>query len=497
MLFNSYIFILLFLPICILGYFTLNHYKKYKLGQAFLLVMSLWFYAYNSVKYLLVLVASVLINYGVYLLLQNAGEIPSNDVNSSNARGGRSRKAIMVLGVVINVGILLYFKYMDFFIDNINGIFGMDIAFLRIALPLGISFFTFQQISFIVDAYRGEIPGYCFLDYACFVTYFPQLIAGPIVTHDELVPQFMDEEKKKFNADNVLQGIYIFTMGLAKKVLLADTFGKVVKYGYTLPEALNSITAIITIMAYTIQIYFDFSGYCDMAIGIGKMMNIELPLNFNSPYKACNIIEFWDRWHMTLTRFFTKYVYIPLGGSRKGNIRTYVNVFLVFLISGFWHGASWNFVLWGAMHGALNILTRICRKVVDRIPRVISWLFTFAFVNIAWVFFRAENIPQALTVIQRVFSGGFVVNDPTFYSEICSPEIREILSIFSLEERFPALVLVAYFALALLLIVGSKNAYEKMLKFKPTLLNMGLTLFLLVWSVFSFAGISTFLYFNF
>ena len=496
MLFNSYIFILLFLPLCIVGYFTLNHYKQYKWGQAFLLAMSLWFYGYNSVKYLGVLVASVLINYGVYLFLEK-NDSTSESIGKENNNKCNRRKIIMIFGVMINVGILLYFKYMDFFIDNINGIFKTDIAFLRIALPLGISFFTFQQISFIVDAYRGEIPGYRFLDYACFVTYFPQLIAGPIVTHDELVPQFMDEEKKKFNADNMLRGIYIFTLGLAKKVLLADTFGKVVNYGYMVPDTLNTATAMITILAYTIQIYFDFSGYCDMAIGIGKMMNIDLPLNFNSPYKACTIIEFWDRWHMTLTRFFTRYVYIPLGGSRKGNARTYINVFLVFLISGFWHGASWNFVLWGVMHGVLNILTRLCKTIVDKVPKAINWLFTFVFVNVAWVFFRAESIPQAFTILRKALSGPFVVTDGAFYELISSAEIKEVMSFLPIEERFPGFVLVVYFAVALLLLLGSKNAYEKSLRFKPTIFNMGMTLFLLVWSVFSFSGISTFLYFNF
>ena len=329
----------------------LNHFKKYKLAQVFLLGMSLWFYGYYNISYLGILIFSVLINFGVYELFDRVQK-PG------------TKKFLMITGVAINVGLLLYFKYMDFFIGNINGIFKTDLDFLRIAMPLGISFFTFQQISFIVDAYRGEIPGYDFTHYACFVTYFPQLIAGPIVTHDELVPQFMDKTKKKLDFDNLAMGIYIFVLGLAKKVLLADVFGQMVTYGYRFTDVLNSTEAICVILAYTIQIYFDFSGYCDMAVGIGKMMNIDLPQNFNSPYKARTIIEFWERWHMTLTRFFTKYVYIPLGGSRKGAVRTYVNVFLVFLISGFWHGANWTFVLWGVMHGIFNILTRMCKKVV-------------------------------------------------------------------------------------------------------------------------------------
>ena len=484
MLFNSYIFILLFLPICILGYFGLNHFGKYNLAQVFLLGMSLWFYGYYNPSYLWILIFSVLINYGAYLLI-------------GKAKQQRTKKMLMILGVSVNVGLLLYFKYMDFFIGNINGIFGTDIDCLRIAMPLGISFFTFQQISFIVDAYRGEIPGYSFIHYACFVTYFPQLIAGPIVTHDELVPQFLDKSKKKIDFDNLAKGIYIFTLGLSKKVLVADVFGKVVSYGYGVTETLSSLSAIIVILSYTIQIYFDFSGYCDMAIGLGKMMNIDLPQNFNSPYKALTITEFWERWHMTLTRFFTKYVYIPLGGSRRGTLRTYVNVFLVFLISGFWHGASWTFVVWGVMHGIFNILTRIFKKFIDKIPRVINWIVTFTFVNVAWVFFRAETFSQALSILKKAVAFDFSGFDTAFITYMESVEIAELLDILSLKNIFPPIALVGYFVVAFILILFSKNAYEKMQNFKPTFLKFGTTIFLLVWSVFSLAGISTFLYFNF
>lgn len=484
MLFNSYVFILLFLPICILGYFGLNHFGKYNFAQVFLLGMSLWFYGYYNPSYLWILIFSVLINYGVYLLI-------------GKAKQQRTKKMFMILGVSVNVGLLLYFKYMDFFIGNINGIFGTDIDFLRIAMPLGISFFTFQQISFIVDTYRGEIPGYSFVHYACFVTYFPQLIAGPIVTHDELVPQFLDKSKKKIDFDNMAKGIYIFTLGLSKKVLVADMFGKLVSYGYEVADTLTTLPAIIVILSYTIQIYFDFSGYCDMAIGLGKMMNIDLPQNFNSPYKALTITEFWERWHMTLTRFFTKYVYIPLGGSRKGTLRTYVNVFLVFLISGFWHGASWTFVVWGVMHGIFNILTRIFKKFIDKIPRVINWIVTFVFVNVAWVFFRAETFTKALTILKKAVAFDFSGFDTAFITYMESVEIAELLDILSLKNIFPPIALVGYFAVAFLLIIFSKNAYEKMQNFKPTFIKFGTTLFLLLWSVFSLAGISTFLYFNF
>lgn len=484
MLFNSYIFVLLFLPICILGYFTLNHFKKYTLGQIFLLGMSLWFYGYYNVQYLWILITSVVVNYGIYLWIRKAS-------------AKQHAKVAMISGVVINIGILLYFKYMDFFIENINGIFRTDLEYLKIALPLGISFFTFQQVSFVVDAYRGEVSKYNFLHYASFVTFFPQLIAGPIVTHDELVPQFLNEDKKKLNTDNMARGIYIFAIGLAKKVLLADVFGKVVAHGYASVEGLNAVSAIMVILSYTIQIYFDFSGYCDMAIGIGKMLNIDLPQNFSSPYKALTITEFWDRWHMTLTRFFKKYVYIPLGGNRKGAVRTYINVFIVFFISGFWHGASWNFVLWGVMHGLFVIITRLFKRFFEKLHPALNWLITFTFVNVAWVFFRADTFSQAITVLKKAVSWQFEGFDSTFIEVVRSIEFTEILQVFSLENKYPAFVITAFFLVSFLILLGGKNAYEKMQSFRPTVIKMITTLLWLVWSIFSFAGISTFLYFNF
>ena len=483
MLFNSYVFVLLFFPLCVIGYFVLNHFHKYTLAQTFLFGMSLWFYGYFNPGYLLIITSSILLNYGVYRLLEKQ-------------KGKQFHKTIMIVGVVMNVGILIYFKYMDFFIENINMVFGQKFELLHILLPLGISFFTFQQISFIVDAYRGEIPEYGFMEYACFVSYFPQLIAGPIVTHDELIPQFKDEEKKHFNSDNFVQGLYIFTLGLAKKVLLADTFSDAVVYGFTTIDNLSAVTALIVMLSYTIQIYFDFSGYCDMAIGIGKMMNIDLPLNFNSPYKALTITEFWDRWHMTLTRFFTKYVYIPLGGNRKGTVRTYVNVFLVFMISGFWHGASWNFVFWGVCHGLFVILTRAFKKFFEALHPALNWLITFSFVNVMWVFFRAETFGQAIKLLKALFSWNFSF-DYIFVEMFRLPELKKVLSVFRIEDRYPQVLITAFFLVAMILILGSENAYEKMKKCKPTVVNFVMIIFLFTWCVFSFAGISEFLYFNF
>ena len=484
MLFNSYVFILAFLPLCLIGYFGLNHFHKYSLGQFFLLAMSLWFYAYFNIRYLPVILVSILMNYGLYLLI---------------VRTERKKlcKMVMIAGVVLNLGILVYVKYMDFFIDNINTLFKTDLPALNIVLPLGISFFTFQQLSFIIDAYRGEIPRYNFLSYAGFVAFFPQLIAGPIVTHDELVPQFQDEEKKRLNAENLARGIYIFSLGLAKKVLISDTFGGAVTYGFTTLQQLNSVTAFIVMLSYTIQIYFDFSGYCDMAIGIAKMFNIDLPENFKSPYKALTITEFWERWHVTLTRFFTKYVYIPLGGSRKGKVRTYVNTMIVFLLSGLWHGASWNFVFWGFCHGVFMVITKVFHKFFEKLHPALNWLITFSFVNIMWVFFRAENFSQALTLLKALVSWKFTEIDNVFIDMFRLVEFKKILSPLRIETFYPQFLITAFFITVMVMILGCSNSYEKMQKFKPTCAKLFTSLILLVWSVCSFTGISIFLYFNF
>lgn len=485
MLFNSYIFILLFLPLCLIGYYGINKTGKYKLGLLFLFFMSLWFYGYYNVSYLFIILGSIAVNYGVYRLLLRAKQ-------------GTKKKILMIFGVLVNVGILFYFKYMDFFIENINKVFDANHHLLGIALPLGISFFTFQQISFIVDTYGGEIKKYDLLNYACFVTFFPQLIAGPIVKHDELIPQFLDETKKTVNWDNVAKGVYIFTLGLAKKVLLADIFGNAVNAGYANLASLDTTNALIVMFGYTFQIYFDFSGYCDMAIGLGKMLNIDLPLNFNSPYKALTITEFWDRWHMTLTRFLTQYVYIPLGGNRKGKVRTYVNILIVFLVSGFWHGASWNFVFWGFCHGVFIVITKRFKGFFDKLHPALNWMITFGFVNVMWVFFRADNFTDAFLVLKRIVSLQFGPINKEIFICFSQAEFEAVMSVASLDATIEScLLLGAYFLVALCIVLGAKNSYEKMKENKFSVKNALVISILAVWSVASLSNVSTFLYFNF
>ena len=284
MLFNSYIFILLFLPLCLTGWFTLNHYRKYTAAEVFLLGMSLWFYGYFNASYLYIIIISIIFNFSIARLMMKSPQ-------------GTARNIEGIVAVLLNLAVLFYYKYYDFFISNINTLFSKEYNLQHIVLPLGISFFTFQQISYVIDAWRGEAEKYSFWEYACFVAYFPQLIAGPIVSHDELIPQIRDPSKRTLCWDNFARGTFIFTLGLAKKVLVADTFGKAADFGFGNIDGLDSISSILVILAYTFQVYFDFSGYCDMAVGLGKMMNIDLPVNFDSPYKALTITEFWNRWH--------------------------------------------------------------------------------------------------------------------------------------------------------------------------------------------------------
>lgn len=484
MLFNSYIFILLFLPLCLCGWYGLNRIRLYAVAQLFLLAMSLWFYGYFNPSYLPIIILSIIFNYSASQLMKK----------TSNHK---MKRAQMIFSVLVNIGCLFYYKYFDFFISNVNALFSKDYTLLNLILPLGISFFTFQQISYVVDAYRGEIENCNFLEYACFVTYFPQLIAGPIVTHDELIPQFMDQSKKVICWNNMAKGCYIFVLGLAKKVLIADRFGQIANFGFgNIPE-LNLISGILVILAYTFQVYFDFSGYCDMAVGLGKMMNIELPVNFDSPYKALTITEFWNRWHKTLTRFFTKYVYIPLGGNRKGTLRTYINIMIVYLVSGLWHGANWTFIVWGILHGLFSVFTRYKKDYFEKLHPVCSWMILFLFLNLTWTIFRADTLRDVYLLMKQMCYLPFGQAAPEILSVFGSDTVVTLLKIPNYYAEFSMMVLLMVYMAALFVVLGTPNAYERMQKMKFGVLQALITSVLLIVSIFSLSGVSTFLYFNF
>ncbi len=496
MLFNSYIFIFIFIPVVLGGWYTLNHFGKHKLSMAFLLGMSLWFYGFFNPSYLLIILSSIGINYLISFFLDRTKN--------------KGRFTVYLCGLLFNICLLLYFKYYDFFVENINIVFKSDFDLKHILLPLGISFFTFQQISFITDRYRNETKHCGILEYAVFVSFFPQLVAGPIVTYDEMIPQFKDQNKRKFNPESFAKGICLFSVGLAKKVLIADVLGLIVNKGHSDHLLMDSFSTFVVMLFYALELYFDFSGYSDMAIGLGRMFNIELPQNFNSPYKATGMKSFWNRWHITLSRFLFKYIYIPLGGNRKGKIRTFINIFIVFLISGFWHGANMTFVIWGIMQGLGVMFDRLKfvgvdddekRKPKIKVAPVIGRFFTFNYYAVSLVFFRSDNLKVAARMFKNLmrfdYSGYFTKLLPSI--EI--PEIYLIKQGINLLmpnalNVFYAVFLVLFFAMCIF-ILTRKNSLEIIDGGHETKTLYIWAFILFVWSVISFSGVSTFIYFNF
>lgn len=487
MLFNSYIFILLFLPLTVIGYYWLNQKNKYSAGMFWLVMMSCIFCGYLDIRYLLALLFSLGGNYGILCLMKR------NPIEKVSRRW-------LAIGITGNILFLLYFKYANFFLENISLLTGREFSALKLFMPLGISFYTFQQITCLVDCHRDKTLQPSFLEYAVYVSFFPQFIQGPIMLIGEMLPNLRDEKKKQWNDEAFAVGMYAFALGLGKKVLLADTLAQTVNVGYKEVWQLNSLSAIVTILAYTLQIYFDFSGYCDMAVGLGKMFQLEIPINFHSPYKAVSIVDFWDRWHITLTRFFTRYVYIPLGGSREGHVRTYANVFLIFLLSGLWHGAAWTFVYWGVLHGIAMLLKRLMNDLKIRLPRWLEWTATFVFVNAAWVFFRADSMKQAKKMLTKVVQGGGGwIQDFLYEGFEDKMEVALLmrLDVIHLLQKMPGLIFVLFFLGVLLACVVMKNTQEKIKSFQPTTGKLLVTMCLIFWSVISLSGISEFIYFNF
>lgn len=504
MLFNSYIFIFLFLPITLFGWHTLNHIKKHNLAIWFLSVMSLLFYGYFNISYSIILIGSIIFNFCISSLFQKC--------DSSIVK----RRLLLIVGLVINLGILGYFKYYDFFIANINSLFNLSFNMKNILLPLGISFFTFQQISFVVDRYRNNAPHYSFSKYTAFVTFFPQLIAGPIVLHSELVPQFEDLSKKKFNSNKFREGICFFVIGLSKKMLIADLLAYPVNFAFDNIAMLDVPSSIIIIVAYAMELLFDFSGYSDMAIGLGKMFGVELPVNFNAPMRAVSVKDFWNRWHITLGRFFTTYVYIPLGGSRKGFSRLLLNTMIVFSLSGLWHGADWTFVIWGLLQGVAicinNIWTRKIKASISSIKKstsnklnvtknIICTFITFSYFCFTLIFFRSNNISDAILYLKRMFSGQHYKFYYTLSKQIIFPEGYIIQKYLEMNTKgYEAYFLFGIFIIILLiaLLFAFGKPYSEKIKSRKFGTAYALLIsFLFAWCVISLGSVSTFLYFNF
>jgi alginate O-acetyltransferase complex protein AlgI len=396
-LFNSYVFIFAFLPIVLGGFFLLGRLAP-RFATGWLFLASLVFYGWWNPMYLLLLLASIIVNFQLGRAISQSAGLPTG-------------KKLLCLAVFANLLLLIGYKYFNFFLDTVSMVSRTEFPLIEIVLPIGISFYTFTQIAFLVDSYRGQAKEYNAVHYGLFVTYFPHLIAGPILHHRQMMPQFASAVIYKPNYANWAAGMTIFSIGLAKKVLLADGFAEFASPVFNTAENGVHQSAILAwsgAFAYTMQLYFDFSGYCDMAIGLSLLFNVKLPENFNSPYKARNIIEFWRRWHMTLSSFLKEYLYIPLGGNRYGQLRTYMNLIVTMLLGGLWHGANWTFVIWGALHGVYLLINHTWAAIwptnsLTTLPsvwvRCISTGLTFLAVVFAWVFFRSTTVAAAWVMV--------------------------------------------------------------------------------------------------
>ncbi len=393
MVFSSSFFILYFLPVFLTCYYLVPpRFKNY-----IILAASTLFYIWGAPKFVFVLFGSIALDFYLARFIYEA-KTPS------------AKKLLVTLSVIINTSVLLYFKYANFFVENLSLILqnaGFEqISWVRVALPIGISFFTFHELSYIIDVYRGVKPPLKKItDYAVYILLFPQLVAGPIIRFNEIADQIQNRNHQ-INADNGLTGFFRFAIGLAKKVLIANTLGAEADRIFALPESeLSFAVSWLGALAYTFQIYFDFSGYSDMAIGLALMMGFVFPENFNNPYISQSITEFWRRWHMSLSRWMRDYLYIPLGGNKVPAWRLYLNLWIVFLISGFWHGASWTFILWGAYHGFFLVVERLfLQRLLVKLPKFMKLLYAFLVVVTGWVFFRAETVSQALAFCRYMFS---------------------------------------------------------------------------------------------
>ncbi len=477
MVYSSYVFIFLFLPIVLGGYFALQNLKSELYQRLFLIVASLVFYGYNNIKYVPLIVLSIIINYIIAVLIQVL-----------STKRALFWRILLIIGILFNILLLGYYKYYNFFIENINALFGIDFALKNIFLPLGISFFTFQQLSFLLSVYKGEEKVGTFYNYCAFVTFFPQLVAGPIVLYSEIIPQFEDSRTRRFNAENFVCGLFMFAIGLFKKVVIADTVSLYVDNGFNMADP-GAVAAWVTSLCYTLQIYFDFSGYSDMAVGLGKMFNINITHNFQSPYLSKSITEFWRRWHITLGRALSTYIYIPLGGNRKGIVRTCINLFLTFLVSGLWHGASWTFVLWGTLHGLFVVSERLLKNILSRIPTYIRTAFTFIIVNFLWVLFRAESFSQAAKIYKGMF------NFSKF--DIGSLDTIALDGIINFPAIIDIVAVLGTMLVLLFVVFKCKNSTKMMENFSLNMSSSVITAMGFVISLLFISRGSVFIYFNF
>jgi len=472
MLFNSYDYLLWFLPATLLVFFALG--ARPRLAQASLTLASLVFYGWWDLRYLPLILGSIAVNFAIARALQR-----------------RASRPLLATGIALNLGLLGIFKYADFFLANVARLTGSSPQLLQLVLPLGISFFTFTQIAYLVDVHRRRAQEPAFGNYALFVTFFPHLLAGPILHHSEMMPQFALRSNKRPQTANLTSGLFLLAIGLVKKVLIADTFAPIADAGFGAAATLSAPAAWIAVLAYTMQIYFDFSGYTDMALGAARMFNIRMPINFDSPYRSTDIREFWHRWHITLSRFLREYLYIPLGGNRHGEARTAANLLATFLLGGLWHGAAWTFVVWGALHGLALVVVRLWSRRGMPLPRPLAWALTFVFVAVAWVFFRAASFGDAMTMLRALAGANGAA------STSVAAWLGGIAGSLSAAEGFPRALALAPAVAGLLVVFMRENSNAMVESFRPTLRNGVLVALALPACVLQLARVTPFLYFNF
>ena len=481
MQFNSYSFILVLLPAFVVCYFLLCRIRP-QLGKAAIIGFSVWFYAAGGWDSAAALGVGMAVNLLLAFWMTKAA---------------RHRKLILALAVAVNL-LLLSVKYYGFAVTTLNRLLDLSFSAKTLLVPLGISFITFQQIAYAVGVYRGEIASVSVPDYLCFILFFPKLLMGPLAEPTDLIAQFNDPARKRLDWGNIACGLKLFGFGLFKKLVLADTFVRGVRWGFSNLASATAGDLFLVMLCYTFQIYFDFSGYSDMATGVAKMVNITLPINFDSPYKSASVKEFWKRWHLSLTGFLTKYLYFPLGGSRKGAVRTYVNIFLVFLISGFWHGANWTFLLWGSLHGILMVLERLFDKQLKKVNVCVRWLFTFVAVALLRMLFLTDSVAQWGQILGTMFSFRNMAVSEGLLEVFVLPEtafLLDKLDFLDLDSAVRGLPMLATTVFAFLLCMIPENNYRRQDKLNAA--NMILAALAFAWAFLCLGSESVFVYFNF
>ncbi len=500
MLFNSFVFLLLFLPLVLIAFYATRRYVSARASLAVLVVASFAFYAYWEPMYLLLLFGSIVAN---YLIGQKLAVLPPS-------------KPLLVFGVGLNLGLLAYFKYANFLIDSANSFFGLSVEATGIILPLAISFFTFQQIAYLVDCYKKITGEKDFLSYCLFVSFFPQLIAGPIVHHKDVMPQFLNMATHPKLRPAFAAGTTLFIIGLAKKVVLADNLAVYVDsyYADAVGDLVYTADAWAAALSYHLQIYFDFSGYSDMAIGLGLLFGVRLPINFDSPCKSLSIIEFWRRWHMTLSRFLRDYLYIALGGNKRGQVRRYGNLVITMTLGGLWHGAAWNYVLWGGMHGVFLLINHGWRAICDRnnlgairdngAYRLVCLVVTNILVALALVYFRSPEVAVANQTAQAMFGGGEWGMSQVIETAVAREGFGSLLALLGISLS-PAIILCGLLALmfAVTLLLPNSMQLVNMMENRSRIAwrpNPAWALFcviLLGSSLVGMFGVTEFIYFQF